>query len=318
VDYHRPTTLSEAARLLQIPQAFALSGGTDLLVTMREGLARPGSVVDLRGIAGIDQIDHLPDGSQRIGAAVPLHSLGSDPGIGERFPALAQACRSVGSPALRNMGTIGGNLCQRPRCWYFRSGIPCLKSGGDSCPAYDGENRHHVILGGGPCYATHPSDPAVALAALEAIIEVNGPGGTRLVPIGEFFALPSVDPRRETLLQAHEFVTAVRVPAESATARQRYTKVLYREAWDFALASIAVVRRADGTVRMALGGVAPVPWRVSESVEEDLASGSLSEDDFDTLAARALYDARPLSGNAWKVDLAHTLLRDAMAFAASS
>lgn len=278
-------------------------------------MVRPQRIVDLRALPDIDHIRVGDDRSLSLGAGALIRTLGSHDGIRRYFPILAEACQSVGSPALRNMGTLGGSLCQRPRCWYFRSGIECLKSGGNSCPARDGENRHHVILNGGPCFATHPSDPAVALTALEAVVNVAGPQGIRSVPIADFFVLPDADPTRETILERGEFVVSVAVPGASATGRQRYIKVLQRGAWDFALASVAVVRRDDGAVRMVLGGVAPRPWRVSESVEEDVASGPLAEDDLDALAQRALYDVRPLSQNAYKVELARVLLRQAMTFA---
>jgi xanthine dehydrogenase YagS FAD-binding subunit len=314
LDYQRPTNLPAAIGLLGAANAHALGGGTDLLVTMREGLVRPERVVDLRGIPDADAVTWRADGSLRLGAASGIAAIAADPGVRERLSALAMACESVGSPALRNMGTIGGNLCQRPRCWYFRSGVPCLKSTGNDCPAVEGENTHHAILGGGPCWAVHPSDPAVALTALDATIHVAGPGGTRAVPIGEFFVRPDPDPRRETALEAGEIISAVVVPAASSGARQRFTKILQRAVWDFALASIAVVRRHDGSVRMVLGGVAPVPWRVNPSVEEDVASGTLNEDDFEVLAERALYDAQPLSRNGYKVSLAKALIREAIEF----
>ena len=316
--YQRPANTPTAIGLLTERDAHALGGGTDLLVTMREGLVRPESVVDLRGLPGSGTMSWGTDGSLRVGAATSLDTIADDARVRASFPALAQACESVGSPALRNMGTIGGNLCQRPRCWYFRSAIPCLKSTGTDCPARDGENTHHVIFGGGPCYAVHPSDPAVALTALDAVIHVEGPAGPRAVPIADFFVLPDPDPRRETVLEPGEFIAAIGLPAESSGGRQRYMKVLQRAAWDFALASIAVVRRVDGSVRMVLGGVAPVPWRVNPSVEEDVASAPLSSDDLDTLAERALYDARPLSRNGYKVALSRALLREAMAFASGS
>ena len=314
MEYHRPTDSTTAAELLRSPDAHALGGGTDLLVTMREGLVRPERLVDLRGLAGGDAITWNADGSLRMGAGALIADLAADSRIREQFPALATACESVGSPALRNMGTIGGNLCQRPRCWYFRSGIPCLKSGGTDCPAREGENTHLAIFGGGPCYAVHPSDPAVALTALEAVVHIQGDKGARTVPIAEFFVLPDPDPRRETVLAPGEFVTAVEVPAISSGGRQRYTKVLQRGAWDFALASIAVVRRADGGIRMVLGGVAHIPWRVNPSVEEDVASAPLSEDDIEVLAERAMYDAEPLSKNEYKVELCKSLIREGIGF----
>ena len=314
MDYARPVTAADAAGLAGRDDAAPLGGGTDLLVALREGIVRPGLLVDLRAVPGMDALEWGADGSLTIGGAATMAVLASDPLLRERFPVLSQACESVGSPALRNMGTIGGNLCQRPRCWYFRSAIPCMKSGGDDCPAQSGENRYLAILGGWPCYAVHPSDPAVALVALDATIHLASADGSRSVPAGDFFVLPDPDPSRETVLRHGEFVAAIGIPAASAGGRQRYTKVLQRAAWDFALASIAVVRRTDGEVRLVLGGVAPVPWRVNPSVEEDVASGPLSAEDLDALAERALLDARPLSGNAYKVTLSKALLHDGLAF----
>jgi xanthine dehydrogenase YagS FAD-binding subunit len=230
----------------------------------------------------------------------------------EDFPALAEACGVVGSPALRNMGTIGGNLCQRPRCWYLRRAIPCLKNGGATCPAREGENQYHAILDAGPCYIVHPSDPAVALAALDARVEITSASGAREIAIADFYALPRDRMDSETVLQPGEVVSAVVIDRAAARGRQLYRKVMQRGAWDFALVSIAAARREDGAVRMVLGGVAPRPWRAPESVEEDVASGGLDEDSIGALAERAMYDAEPLSKNGYKVDVARSLLRDAM------
>ncbi len=314
LSYERAPDVPGAGELLRRPGAMALGGGTDLLVAMHEGIVSPSVLVDLRGISGSDALRWREDGSLLIGASARLASIATDATVRERFPALAMACEAVGSPALRNMGTLGGNLCQRPRCWYFRLGVACWKNGGHDCPAESGENQYHAILGGGPCHAVHPSDPAVALTALEAVVHVAGPEGDRMVPIGGFFVLPADGADRETVLAPGEFVTAVEVPAFSSGGRQRYEKLMQRGAWDFALASVAAVRRPDGAVRLALGGVAPVPWRVAASVEEDVSSGALGPEDLETLARRALHDARPLARNGYKVVLAETLLRNAMAF----
>jgi xanthine dehydrogenase YagS FAD-binding subunit len=181
----------------------------------------------------------------------------------------------------------------------------------------DGDNTHLAVLGGGPCHAVHPSDPAVALTALDAVIHVDGSNGKRAIPIGDFFVLPAADPRREQVLEAGEIVAAVEIPGSAAGGRQWFTKVLQRGAWDFALASIAAVKRTDGGVRLVLGGVAAVPWRINPSVEEDVASAPLADDDLDTLAARALHDARALSQNGYKIRLAHGLLREGIAFVAA-
>jgi xanthine dehydrogenase YagS FAD-binding subunit len=310
--YRRAATFTEAAELLGDPDTQALGGGTDLLVLLEEGLASPTTLVDLRSVRDSDTITALPDGGFRIAAGTRLHDVARHPEIREGFAALAEACDVVGSPALRNMGTIGGNLCQRPRCWYFRRGIPCLKSGGAGCPAFEGENQYHAILDGGPCYIVHPSDPAVALTALDADIEIVGPDGTSIVPITRFFTLPRDRLDSETVLRAGEIVSAIILPGAFSGGVQLYRKLMQRGAWDFALVSLAAARRRDGAVRIALGGVAPRPWRVPESVEEDVASGGLDEDSIAALAERALYDARPLSKNGYKIALAASLLRDAM------
>jgi xanthine dehydrogenase YagS FAD-binding subunit len=309
--YQRAKSFADASRLLGAG-AQPLGGGTDLLVCIQEGIVAPDSVIDLRAIPGSDTIEALADGGMRIGAAARVHDLAHHPMVRERFDALAQACEAVGSPALRHMGTIGGNLCQRPRCWYFRRGIPCLKNGGSTCHARDGENQYHAILDGGPCWIVHPSDPAVALLALDASVELTKGSATRTVAIEDFFVLPAERMDLETVLTEGEVVSAIVLSAASAGGRQSYRKLMQREAWDFALASIAAVRRPDGTVRMAMGGLAPRPWRVPASIEEDVASGGLDEDSISALAERALYDAKPLAKNGYKVSLAASLLRDAM------
>lgn len=309
--YQRPTTFAEAAELLGHPDALPLGGGTDLLVCIEEGLFAPAILVDLRAIEGNDSIAEQERGV-RIGGAVRLHRLARDPLVLQGFPVLAQACDAVGSPALRNMGTIGGNLCQRPRCWYFRRGIPCLKNGGSGCSAHSGENQYHAIIDGGPCYIVHPSDPAVALTALDAELQLTSREGMRSVRIADFYALPRDRMDQETVLRPGEVVSAVVLPATFSRGPQFFRKILQRGAWDFALVSIAAARRRDGAIRIVLGGIAPRPWRVPESVEEDVASGGLDEDSISALAERALYDAEPLSKNGYKVALASSLLRDAM------
>lgn len=269
-------------------------------------------MVDLRFIPDSAQVTWNDTGDLRIGAAARLHDIATDTRVRAQFPALAAACDAVGTAALRHMGTLGGNLCQRPRCWYFRRAIPCLKNGGTSCPAASGENQYHAILDGGPCYIVHPSDPAVALTALEADIEVTDQAGSRLMPIRDFFVLPTERLDRETVLRQGEVVSAVVINAGAAGGVQLYRKLMQRGAWDFALVSIAATRRRDGAVRLAMGGVSPRPWRVPESVEEDVASGGVDEDSIVALADRALYDAKPLAKNGFKVALAGSLLRDAL------
>jgi len=311
--YSRASSSEDADQKLAVTGAAPLGGGTDLVVCIREHLARPETLVDLTRVPDGRGVTERSDGGLRIGGSERLASLARQPVVRDRFSALAQACESVGTPALRTMGTIAGNLCQRPRCWYLRSGFACHKNGGDSCPAASGENQYHAIFGGGPCYIVHPSDPAVALTALEAEVEIRGPSGVRRVAIADFYVLPSERLDHETVLGAGEYVSAVEIPARSAGGVQWFEKVMHRAAWDFALVSLAAVRRRDGEVRLVLGGVAPKPWRVAESVEEDVAVGGLSEDDIATLAERALYDARPLAKNGYKVEMAGAVLRRGMA-----
>jgi xanthine dehydrogenase YagS FAD-binding subunit len=312
-EYHRPTTAADALTALGAPDSVALGGGTDLLVTMKEGLAEPAHLVDLRHIHGAREITVRADGSVRIGGAARIADIAAHAVIREQYATLAEAARLVGTPALRNMGTIGGNLCQRPRCWYFRRGVPCLKNGGTGCAAVGGENQYHAILGGGPCHAVHPSDPAVALTALEATVELLGANNTRRsVPIGEFFEGAAANPHGETVIAHGEMIEAVELPAHAAAGAQRYVKLMQRGTWDFALVSLAGVKRRDGEVRLVLGGVAPSPYRVNPSVEEDVASGELDDESADALAERALYDAVPLSKNGYKTEQAAALLKRAM------
>jgi xanthine dehydrogenase YagS FAD-binding subunit len=311
--YHRPHALADALSRLAAARAVPMGGGTDLLVLLKEGLGAPEEVVDLRSIAGFGEIDLASDGGARIGAGARLSDLAAHPELRQRFRALSEACEAVGTTALRHMGTLGGNLCQRPRCWYLRRGIPCLKSGGDRCWAVEGESQYHAILEGGPCWIVHPSDPAVALTALDAVVEVSGGAGVRRVAIGEFYLLPAARLDRETVLDGGEVVTAVEIPPASAGGWQRYWKLMQRGSWDFALVSLAAARRVDGGIRLVMGGVAPRPWRVPLSVEEDVAGGGLDPHDVATLADRALYDARPLAKNGYKIDMAAALLRRGIA-----
>lgn len=311
--YERPTTRAAALAALTSPGSVAIGGGTDLLVTVEEGLARPELVVDVRALPEAQQILIREDGSAHLGAAVRIADLAAHPDIRKRFPVLAEAAESVGTPALRNMGTLAGNLAQRLRCWYLRRGVPCFKSGGEGCPAARGENRYHGIVADGTCRAVHPSDPAVALEALDALVEIADVNGVvREHTIADLYKGASSNRSGETTLSAGELIVGVQIPALAAGGVQHWEKLMQRAAWDFALVSCAAVRRSDGTVRVALGGVAAAPWRLALSVEEDIASGGLDDDSLDALAERAMYDTAPLDGTAYKVTLAKALLRRAM------
>jgi len=310
--YHKATSADDASRALGAPDAMPLGGGTDLLVAMKEEIARPQALVDLRRLPGGRDIELFDDGSARIGCAVRLADLATHAGVVERYASLAQAAASVGTPQLRNMGTVGGNLAQRPRCWYFRGALPCFKNGGTDCLAEQGENHYHALFTPGPCHAVHPSDPLVALTALEATVEIAGPEGTRIVALATLFDGAARNARSETTLAAGEFISAVLLPARAAGGDQFYEKLAQRGTWDFATVSLAAHRRTDGAVRIALGGVALGPFRVNASVEEDVSTGGLDDDSIDSLAERAMYDAQPLEHNGYKVWQAQALLRRAI------
>lgn len=310
--YARPATLPDALRALAEPATIPIGGGTDLLVCIEEGLVAPVQVVDVRSLPGTTEI-RVDATGVRIGAGVRIATIAADNGIREHYPLLAEAAASVGTPALRNMGTLAGNLVQRNRCWYLRRGAACFKNGGAGCPAVHGEHQYHGIVADGPCRAVHPSDPAVALEALEASVEIaRADGSLRMLRVAELYAGASVNPDSETTLGRGELITAVHLPAESAGGAQHWEKLMQRGAWDFALVSCAAARRTDGAVRLVLGGVAAAPWRIALSVEEDIASGGLDADSIDALAERALYDTEPLEGNAYKLTMARTLLVRAM------
>ncbi|HSK10239.1 MAG TPA: FAD binding domain-containing protein, partial [Vicinamibacterales bacterium] len=227
-----------------------------------------------------------------------------DPLINERYTVLAQAARAVASPQLRNQGTIGGNICQKPRCWYYRGDFHCLRKGGDACFAVNGENQYHCIFGGDGCFIVHPSDTAPALTALEARVRVAGPGGSRVVPIGSFFVLPSKDVARETVLERNEIVTEILLPPAEQGLRSSYRKVRGRGAWDFALAGVALALLVrGGTVeraRVVLAGAAPVPWR-SQAAEQALVGKGLTPAVAAAAADAAMQGAEPLEKNGYKI-----------------
>ncbi len=303
---------ADAARALSEPGSVPLGGGTDLLVTMKEDLAHPDTLVDLRRIPGAADITLHDDGSARIGCAVRIADLAAHEGVRTRYAALAEAAASVGTPQLRTMGTIGGSLGQRPRCWYFRRGQPCFKNGGTECLAEQGENHYHALFTEGPCHAVHPSDPLVALTALEARVEVTGPAATRELALDALFAGAAHHAQGETTLARGEFVSAVLLPATASGGVQFYDKLMQRGAWDFATVSIAAHRQAGGDVRFAFGGLSLGPCRVNPSVEQDVTTGELDDESIDALSERAMYDATPLAHNGYKVWQAQALLKRAM------
>lgn len=311
--YLTATSQADALAALSDAGTYAVAGGTDLVPCVDEGILAPARVVDVRGLPGMREITLHADGSTTIGAAVTINEIAEHAGLRARYPMLCDAAGNVGTPALRNMGTLGGNLIQRHNCWYFRRGVGCFKRGGTQCAAVDGEHQYHGIVNDGICRAAHPSDPAVALEVLGADVEIaRANAAPRRVGVAELYAGAANDAQKDAQIGADELVVALHIPAESAGGAQRWEKIMQRGAWDYALVSCAAQRRADGTVRIALGGVALGPWRISERVEEDISAGGLDDESVEALAERAVYDVEPLTNNGYKVELAEAVLRRAI------
>jgi xanthine dehydrogenase YagS FAD-binding subunit len=316
-EFARATSIAEALDLAaQRPGSVIKAGGIDLLDHLKQHLSEPPRLVDLKGIPGLNGIDEAADGSFRIGPLATLAQVSAHPALRATHTALAHACGEAASPQLRNVATIGGNLLQRPRCWYYRlESYQCLKKGGDICFAVGGENRYHTIFGNGPCHAPHPSNAAVALVALGASLTFASKKGTRTITAEQFFALPSTDPQRENTIQPGEILSEIRVPAAPGV-RSIYTSICQRAAFDWPLVSAAVSLRIAGELvreaRIVLGAVATRPWR-SPAAERVLVGKRLDGATGEAVAQAAMVGAQPLSDNRYKVELAKALLQRMLA-----
>jgi len=304
--YVRAGTLDKAIEALSRDGACLHAGGTDLVGSLRDGILDPAVVVSISHLEELAGIRQTAEGGLEIGAMTTIHAVSQSPVVQSNYPALAMAAAAVGSPQLRHQGTIGGNLCQKPRCWYYRGDFPCLRKGGDLCYAVDGENAHHCILGGENCYIVHPSDTAPALAALGAIAVIAGPDGRRSVPVAAFHVPPSDDYMKETVLGPGEILTGIRLPPPPDGLRSLYRKVRARRAWDFALAGAAVALQSrngrTAQCRIFLSGAAPVPYRAAEA-EAILVGKALDGPTIAEAARAAVKDAAPMSGNGYKVPM---------------
>ena len=314
-EYLQPQSLEEASSLLSVDGAYALAGGSDLLSEMKERVVSPAALVSLAGVEELRVVEVTPEGV-RIGAMVSLAALAGNTELQQRYPVLTEAAGGIATPQIRNVGTLGGNLCQRPRCFYYRSPLTlCLKKGGDSCLALAGNSKYLSILGGERCYIVHPSDMAVALVALDAQVVLAGPAGRRTMSLQEFFIGPSVNLTSENVLQTGEVVASVSVRSSPENTRSVYLKAREREAGDFALVSVAAALAVtDGRVswcRVSLGGVAPYPYRAQEA-EECLIGIAVANADAAEAGRRAVAGATPLRGNGYKVDLAANLIKQAI------
>jgi xanthine dehydrogenase YagS FAD-binding subunit len=317
-DLYEPSTIPEAIGVLNKlgRRAKVLAGGSDLVAGVMkdwvqgEGMPLPDALVDLSTIRQLRGIKVDATGAT-IGAMTTLSEIVESKELDARFPLLTRAALSVASPLIRNYGTLGGNINQRPRCWFFRGkDFHCYKKGGDFCYAVSGDNRHHAIVGGELCYIVHPSDTATALLALNAQAKIAGPAGERTVPFESYFTGPRVDILRENILKPEELLVEVVIPVPPPGLRQGWTKLKDRQVYDFAIVSVAAAFSAGGGIwqdgRIVLGGVSPVPYRAK--VIEDQLKGKNIKAAIKQAAAGIRTVARPLDDNAYKVDLVQGLL----------
>jgi xanthine dehydrogenase YagS FAD-binding subunit len=309
--FERAADADQAVALLSAePAARYLGGGTNLVDLMRLGVETPAMLIDVNRLDGHDQIKETDGGGLRIGAAVTNSQLAADGRVRDRYPVLSEAVLNGASGQLRNLATVGGNLLQRTRCAYFTDVTkPCNKrEPGSGCPARRGNHHSHAIFGHSEhCVATHPSDMAVAMAALEATVHVQGARGARTIPLPGLHRLPDGEPQRDTVLEPGELITAVELDPPSESTRQRYRKVRERRSFAFALVSVAVVLECSGDIRIALGGVAHVPWRATRA-EEALSGQAITEERVRKASLAELERAEPLRDNAYKVELARNLI----------
>lgn len=292
-----------------------MAGGVDLLALMKDFIIAPERIVSIKAL---DAAIATGDGGLRIGASARLVELAEHPTIRRLYPALSSMAQAIGTPQIRNQGTVGGNLLQRPRCWYFRNEeFPCLKKGGSRCHAVEGENKHHAIFGDGPCHMVHPSDLAVTILAYGGRFRVAGPGGAREIDAGDFFQLPNVNLYGETVLQPNELLTHVLLPVPPSLSAAYAVRV--RQSHDWPLASAVVSLAMDNatvlSARIVMGGVAPIPWRVP-AAERYLVGRPISETTASDAALTALAGAKALSGNAYKIQVAKTAVKRAILQAA--
>ena len=320
-EYASAQTVDDAIALLGADGADGLvrplAGGTDLLPLIKADITTPARLIDVKRVPELtDQIVEGGDGLT-LGALATLAQLETHAAVRDRYAVLAEAAGLAATPQLRNMATVGGNLLQRPRCWYYRNSLfTCWLKGGEECQAREGENQQHAIFDLSPCVAVHPSDLPTALLVLDAEVRVKGAGGERAVALADFFAPPTEERRTETLLGEDELILSVRVPSPPPGTRSTYLKAMDRKVWAFALVGVAAIARVDdGTIREArlgLSGVANVPWRAREA-ETLLVGAQPSPELFARVADAALADAKPLEHNRYKLPLARGLIARALA-----
>jgi xanthine dehydrogenase YagS FAD-binding subunit len=321
-EYYKVTTVAQTLSLLSRhgEKASILAGGSDILGRMKDRLEGPKlqppqHLLDIKGIKDLNYIMEQKNGL-KIGATTTLSDIASSPLVARRYPLLSQAASQVAVPQIRNVGTLGGNLCQRPRCWYFRGKLfkDCFRKGGDNCYASAGENQYHAVFGGDNCNMVCPSDMAPALTALQARVEIATPKGNKLIPIEQFYIRPDKNLLKETVLGSTEMVLAVEIPVPAPVSKGIYLKLKEREAFDFAIASVAVMVTLKNDIvsdaRIVFGGVAPFPLRATGA--ESALKGKKVRDAMGTACKAAVEGARPMSNNGYKVKVAKGIMEEAL------
>jgi xanthine dehydrogenase YagS FAD-binding subunit len=319
--YVNPANERDAVRALspEFEKVLPLAGGQDLLARMKDYVTEPDRIVNVKNALDAT-VTSMPGGGIKIGAAMKIVDLAESPQVSKLYPAMVLAAGEVGTPQIRNQGTVGGNLNQRPRCWYFRNEeFVCFKKGGNQCFSPAGENQFHAIFGSGPSFIVHPSSLAVPCVAYNATFRLFGPKGERMVPAAEYFTMPTLqNVRTENVLMPNELLTHVILPAPG-TIKSGHYEVRYKEShdWPIAFATVLLAMNGDAvrTARVVMGAVAPVPWR-SEAAEAALAGKTITEETAAAAAEAALRGAKPLSQNAYKIQVAKTAVKRAILHAA--
>ena len=322
-EYASPATKEQAVSLLgkSWDDADVLAGGTDLLALMKDDIVAPKRLVNIKEIAELRGIKFTSKEGLRIGALATIQELADDPQVREKYPMIAKTASEIAGPQIRNMGTIGGNMCQRPRCWYYRAGFGLLaKDAKGESLVPSGENRYHAILGNnGPAYFVSPSTLAPVFVALGATLRIFGPGGKRDVPVDKFFRIPQTDGEREHDLKPSEIVTEILIPPMMSGAKGAMYEIRQKEAMDWPLAFASVVLKMSGdkvdTARVVMGHVAPVPWRSTEA-EAALVGKAITEETAKAAGDAAVSRAKALSGNGYKIQLARVAVKRAILDAA--
>ena len=312
-DYVDATSVEDATTFLQDEADSALiAGGTELLVLMKNKVINPRLLINVKSIDGLHRIRADGEGSLTIGSVATIAELGSDEVVQRSFPILADAIRVAASPQLRNMATVGGNLCQKPRCWYYRGSFDCFLKGARGCHALNGQNRGSGIFGRSECYAVNPSDLAPPLVALGASVVIQSPQGRKQISLADFFTSPRGELLNQTILGRDEMVVEVRIPKQPHRSRGVFLKAMERKTWSFAQASVAMqLSRSDDRiedVRIVLGAIAPIPWRAT-AAEDALRARALTRQLIEVASAAAVEGAHPSGDNRYKVTLVRELVK---------